>query len=193
MNKAVSILIAGALALGGCQRPVEEYPLAGAQIGGPFVLTGEDGKKVDSRRFDGRYRMIYFGYTFCPDFCPADMGRLMRGYRDFARSDPARGARVVPIFITVDPVRDTPAVLKEWTDSFDPRLIGLTGTPAEASAVEKAYAVIARAGAVGGSGSYLVDHSRFAILFGPRGEPITLLPHDGEATVIAAELDRWVR
>ena len=193
MNKAYPFLIAGLIALAGCDRPVEESPLAGASIGGPFVLTGENGQRVDSRSFDGKYRLIYFGYTFCPDVCPTDIARLMKGYQKFEQDDAARAARVVPIFITVDPQRDTPEVLRQWTDSFDPHLIGLTGSEAEIAAVTKQFAVYSRREAANKDGGYLVDHARMALLMGPKGEPIALIPQDRDPATIAAELDRWVR
>lgn len=193
MNKACVLLISALFVLAGCDRPVEEYPLGGATIGGPFVLTGEDGARVDSRSFDGKYRLIYFGYTYCPDICPTEIARLMKGYQDFAKASPDRAERTRPIFITVDPVRDTPDVLRQWTDAFDPRLIGLTGTVAEIDAVAKQFAVIVKRGAPNKDGAYLVDHARMALLFGPKGEPIALIPQDRDPATIAAELDRWVR
>ena len=193
MNKALFILTAALFALGGCERPVEDYPLAGAAIGGPFVLTGEDGRKVDSRVFDGRYRLIYFGYTFCPDVCPVDVVRLMKGYQQFLDGNPERARKVVPIFITVDPVRDTPEVLRKWTDEFDPRLIGLGGTQSEIDKIAKDFAVFIKRAPPNQDGAYLVDHARLALLMGPKGEPIALIPHDRDPATIAAELDRWVR
>ena len=193
MNKASILLLSALFALAGCDRPVEDYPLAGAAIGGPFVLTGEDGAKGHSRSFDGKYRLIYFGYTFCPDVCPTDIARLMKGYQGFAKASPDRAARTLPIFITLDPARDTPRVLRQWTDSFDPRLIGLTGTVGEIDAVAKKFAVIVKRGAPNKDGAYLVDHARMAVLFGPKGEPIALIPQDRDPATIAAELDRWVR
>src|SRR3546814_8872622 len=90
-----------------------------------------DGRKVSYSDFDGKYRMLYFGYSYCPDVCPLDLQKLMQGYRLFEKQDPARAAKVQPIFITIDPQRDTPQVLKNYVSAFHPKLIGLTGTPDE--------------------------------------------------------------
>ena len=85
-------------------------------LGGPFTLTDQDGRTRTDRDFAGRYRIMYFGYTFCPDVCPTDMQTVGAGLRLFEAKDPVRGAKVVPIFVTVDPKRDTPAVLKAFSD-----------------------------------------------------------------------------
>ena len=112
-------------------------PLAGAAIGGPFALVDQDGKRVTDRDFAGRYRIMYFGYTFCPDVCPVDMQKIGAALKQFETRDPARAARVVPVFVSVDPERDTPAVLADYLSNFDPRIVGLTGSLSE---VQKAAA-----------------------------------------------------
>lgn len=193
MNNSRIAILALFLMLVGCSRPTETPPLEGAKIGGPFTLMGEDGRAVKSSDFDGKYRLIYFGYTFCPDVCPVDVQKLAKGYQLFEKRDAERAARIVPIFITVDPSRDTPDVLKQWTDAFDPHLIGLTGTTAQIDAVAKMFAVYVKREAPNKDGAYLVDHMRMALLMGPKGEPIALIPQDKDAQTIAAELDRWVR
>src|SRR4051812_3830736 len=122
-------LLAVPLALGACGQAVDpaRAPLAGARIGGPFALTDQDGRAVTDRDFAGRYRLMYFGYTYCPDVCPVDLQKLMSGYRKLEGSDPQLAAKVAPIFVSVDPDRDKPAVLKQYVAAFHPRLIGLTG------------------------------------------------------------------
>jgi protein SCO1/2 len=192
MNKAL-LLLAGLLALAGCNRASEAPPLEGAAIGGPFTLVGENSQPVQSSSFDGKYRLIYFGYTFCPDVCPTDVQILMKGYQLFEKQDAKRAAEIVPIFITLDPARDTPDVLKKWTDAFDPHLIGLTGTVPQIDAVAKQFAVYFKREQPNKDGAYLVDHARMALLMGPKGEPIALIPQDKDAQAVAAELDRWVR
>lgn len=193
MNKARLLILLGLAVLAACSRPAEAPPLEGAAIGGPFTLTGESGQPVKSSSFDGKYRLIYFGYTFCPDVCPVDMQTLMKGYKAFEKQDAERAVRIVPLFITLDPARDTPEVLRQWTDAFDSRLIGLTGTPAQIDAVAKRFAVYFKREKPDAEGAYLVDHARMALLMGPKGEPIALIPHDKDAAAVAAELDRWVR
>jgi protein SCO1/2 len=195
MNKAFTVALLMLLgAMTGCSRPVEEPPLAGAQIGGPFTLTDQDGRRRSNTEFDGKYRMIYFGYTFCPDVCPLDMQHLMQGLKLFEKRDSARAALIQPIFISVDPKRDTSPVLKQWVTAFHPRLIGLTGTETEIAAVAKEYAIYYKVNPPAeGSQGYLVDHARQTILFGKDGKPLALISQDLDAEHIASELDRWTR
>ena len=97
----------GGLVLWSVQAPRAPLgPLAGAQIGGPFTLVDQDGRTVTEKDFAGRYRLVYFGYTFCPDVCPLDVQKLATAMRTFEKQDPDRAAKVVPVFITVDPERD---------------------------------------------------------------------------------------
>ena len=179
-------------ALGACRS--EPPPLAGARMGGPFTLTAQDGRRVSSDQFAGKYRIVYFGYTFCPDVCPVDLQLITAALRQFEQRDPGRAERVQPIFITTDPARDTPEVLRAFVSHFHPRLIGLTGTPDEIGRVARAYGVYYSArDPQPGSRDYLVDHNRVAVLYGPEGEPIAILPHDQGPSGVLAELDRWVR
>ncbi|HEV2865122.1 MAG TPA: SCO family protein, partial [Allosphingosinicella sp.] len=113
-------------------------PLEGASLGGHFTLTAQDGRRVSDTDFAGKYRLVYFGFTYCPDVCPTDLQTIGAGLRRFEQSDPARAAKVQPIFITVDPRRDTPPVLARYVAAFHPRLIGLTGSEAEIARVARA-------------------------------------------------------
>jgi len=168
-------------------------PLAGARIGGPWALVDGDGRARTDRDFAGRWRIMYFGYTYCPDICPTDAATIGRGLAKLEASDPALGAKIVPLFVTVDPVRDTPAVVKQFAAGFHPRMVGLTGSAAAVAAVEKAYAVYAKRGATSPGGGYLMDHSRTTYLMAPDGSPVAILPVDRGADAVAAELKRWVR
>ena len=168
-------------------------PLEGASIGGPFTLTGEDGKPVSDTDFAGKYRIMYFGYTFCPDVCPVDMQNLGAAMRLLDEKDPALSAKIQPIFVTVDPARDTPDVLRQFTDAFYPRLIGLTGSADAIAKVAKDYAVYYQAEPPGPGGGYLVDHSRMAYLMSPAGKPLALLPVEGPPQPIVDEIERWAR
>jgi protein SCO1/2 len=195
MNETFKRLVCllAALALAGCSGGSEEPPLKGAAIGGPFTLTDQDGRPATERDFAGRYRIMYFGFTHCPDVCPTDLAVIGQALRRFEKSDPARAARVTPIFVSVDPERDTPAVLKEYVAAFHPRLVGLTGTPQQVAETAKRYGVYYGREEAGAGGGYNVNHSRLAELIGPKGEPIALLPYEKGAEALAAELDRWVR
>ena len=169
-------------------------PLAGATIGGPFELVDSTGKTVRWSDFDGKYRIVYFGYAYCPDVCPYDVQRLMRGFDRFKQEQPELAAQVQPIFITVDPERDTPAVVGEFTSAFSDDLLGLTGSPEKIDEAVKAFAAYYQKGEVQPGGGYMMDHSRATYLMGREGEPLALLPvevaDDGEA--VAAELAKWV-
>ena len=185
----VLALLVGACSPAGGMEP----PLAGARIGGPFTLTDQSGARFSSAKLEGKYRMVYFGYTFCPDVCPVDLQQIGLALKRLEAEDSDRAARVQPLFVTTDPARDTPAVLKEYVAAFHPRLIGLTGSPEEIAAVSKAYGVWSAKQETEGSSDYLVNHSRTAILFGPKGEPIAILPHQEGADAILAELKKWLR
>lgn len=194
MNKRALLTILTSFMIGACQpAPPEAPPLAGTKIGGPFALVSETGAAVTQKDFDGQYRLMYFGYTFCPDVCPVDVQALMQGFSKFEAAHPKAAAKLQPLFISVDPGRDTPAVLTQFTNAFHPRLIGLTGTPAQIAATAKTFAVVYEKGAGTSPTAYLVDHSRTAILYGPKGEPIAIISNDGTPDIIAAELARWVK
>ncbi len=169
-----------------------DAPLAGAAIGGPFELVDQSGETVRWSDFDGKYRIVYFGYAYCPDVCPYDVQRMMQGYAAFKDAAPELAAQVQPIFITIDPERDTPEVVGEFTGAFSDDLMGLTGTPEQIDAAAKGFSVYYAKGADAGNGSYLMDHSRAAYLMGRDGEPIALLPVEASAEQVAAELEKWV-
>lgn len=171
--------------------PKETPALAGSQIGGPFTLVDKNEKEVRWSDFDGKYRIVYFGYTYCPDACPTDVTRLMQGFASFEKQQPRRAAQVQPIFISIDPTRDTPEAVGEFAAAFSPRLIGLTGTPEQVSEAAKAFYVYYAKGPES-PGGYLMDHSRIVYLMGKDGKPITMLPVDKGPQAVAAELAKWV-
>jgi len=200
MNRRSLAILAFGLALAGCQSPAsstpssaEAPPLAGAAIGGPFALTDAKGRIVSDRSFAGQWRIMYFGYSFCPDVCPTDAQAIGAGLRRFAERDPYRAARVVPIFVTVDPARDTPAVLGRFVAAFHPRMVGLTGSADAVARAEKAFAVYAKRGETTAGGGYMMDHSRQAYLMDPDNKPVALIPADEGPTAVADALARWVK
>ena len=199
MNRRSLAILAFGLALAGCQSPAsstsssaEAPPLAGAAIGGPFALTDAKGRIVTDRSFAGQWRIMYFGYSFCPDVCPTDAQAIGAGLRRFAERDPYRAARVVPIFVTVDPARDTPAVLRQFTAAFSPRMVGLTGSPQAVAQAEKAYAVYASKG-LASPGGYLVNHSRQTYLMDPDNRPLALVPQDETPAAVADTIEKWAK
>lgn len=159
----------------------------GVAIGGPFTLTDQDGKTVSDTDYRGRYMLVYFGYTFCPDVCPLGLQTIAQALDALP---PAQAAKVVPLFITVDPARDTPAVLRDYVQSFHPRLVGLTGDEAAIRQVIGEYRVYAqRAADAPADGGYLVDHSTFTYLMGPDGRYVAHFGHDATAQAMAKRLD----
>jgi len=180
------------LALTACEQR-EPPPLAGAAIGGPFTLVDKAGKTVRWADFAGKWRIVYFGYTWCPDACPTDVGVMMRGFDRFAKDHPDLAGEVQPLFITVDPARDTPARVGEFAAAFSPRLLGLTGTPAQVDQEAKAFAAYYARGKDQPGGGYLMDHSRVAYLMDRDGKPVAMLPVDRDDKAVAAELAKWVR
>lgn len=187
-------LIAPALALAGCSAaPSTPPPLQGATMGGAFALTDQNGRRVTDADFAGKYRLVYFGFTSCPDVCPVDMQVIGAGLRQFEAEDAERAAQVQPIFISVDPARDTPQVLRAFVAHFHPRMVGLTGSDAEVADAARRYRIFYERGQPGTGGGYNVDHTRIIVLYGPAGEPIAIIPHDQGPAGVAGELERWVR
>jgi protein SCO1/2 len=156
-----------------------------AGVGGPFSLQNGDGKTMTDRDFRGKYLLVYFGYTFCPDVCPTTLNEVA-GAMDKLGS---KADQVQPVFITVDPRRDTPTVMKQYTASFTPRLIGLTGTPDEIAKVAKEYRVYYAEHRTGqGPDDYTMDHSSVLYLMGPDGKFIAPLRSDEPGEQMAADI-----
>jgi protein SCO1/2 len=144
---------------GGVQLP------QGLVLGGPFSLVDQTGRTVTETDFAGRFMLVYFGFTYCPDVCPTELGTMVAALDELG--DVA--SRVTPIFITVDPERDTPDAMADYVARFDPRLVGLTGTPEQIAAAARAYRVFYSKVQRPEMTEYLVDHSSFIYLVGPDG------------------------
>ncbi|MCH7550831.1 MAG: SCO family protein [Proteobacteria bacterium] len=173
------------------QSPMDKPPAPpAAAIGGPFTLVDHQGRPVTEDYFKGRLMLVYFGYTFCPDVCPTaltDMG-------DALGILGAAADKVTPVFITVDPDRDTPEHMKEYLKFFHPRMIGLTGTPEQTAAALKAYKVFsAKAPVEGGdAGDYLMDHTSIIYLMGPDGAYKTHFSHGAGAEDMAKGIRKFL-
>ncbi|MCP5411838.1 MAG: SCO family protein [Alphaproteobacteria bacterium] len=141
-------------------------------VGGPFQLIDQNGNKVSDADFRGRYMMIYFGYSFCPDVCPTTLA-VMAGALDKLGAD---ASRVVPVFITVDPDRDNPKVLKQYMAAFGPRFVGLTGDHDAIAKAEKEFRVYSKKRPLDPAkpdGNYAMDHSSVIYLIGPDGKMVS--------------------
>jgi len=157
-------------------------------IGGPFKLTDQDGKVITDASFKGKPFLVFFGYTHCPDVCPTtlfDMSEVMRALGPDAN-------RTAGLFISVDPDRDTPAVLKDYLSSFDPHLRGATGNQAELDKVEKEYRVYAKKVPTGKNGDYSMDHSAIVYLMDKSGHFVAPFRLDRKPQQSAAELRKYL-
>lgn len=165
---SISLLLLAAL-VGGyalLSRPTVPGGIGTALIGGPFTLTDQNGRRVTEKDFLGKYMLIFFGYTYCPDVCPTELQVMTAALDEMG----AAAEQIQPIFITVDPQRDTPDIVKSYVENFGPRLVGLTGSADEIAVAAKAYRVyFAKAGKTD-SQDYLMDHSSIIYLMGPDGQ-----------------------
>ena len=155
-------------------------------IGGPFALEQASGKTVTDQSLRGRPFLVYFGYTHCPDTCPTELARISDVLAKMGDEAPPA------LFITVDPERDTPAVMQDYVSSFDPHIVGLSGPPQAIAAVEKEYRVFARKGEVESDGGYSMDHSSVVYLMDKSGGFVEALNLDRPPEETAKELMRYL-
>jgi len=157
---------------------------------GPFELVTHTGKTVTDRDYLGKYMLVYFGYTHCPDVCPIDL-QIVSEAVDLLGKD---GAKVQPLFVTVDPKRDTVNVMAKYVKLFHPRLIGLTGTKAQVASAAKIYRMQSRRSVSQDAepGEYLIDHSAAIVLIGPDGVGLSLFPHGITAKDIVSDIKRYI-
>jgi len=199
LTTTVSFLLAAAIAIGlgiwaGGQwfRPQgggEGGGVGPAAIGGPFRLTDQNGQTRIDADFRGKLMLIYFGYAFCPDACPTALQAMTVALN---RLGPAAD-QVVPIFITVDPERDTPEQLKRYAENFHSRLVALTGTADEVAAAAKAYRVYyAKQKTPDVTGGYLMDHTSIIYLMGRDGRYLSHFTHTSAPDAIAAEIKKYL-
>lgn len=180
---------AGALALAEAWLVVNPHPKVvtsgTAAIGGPFTLLTTDGKTVSDGTYRGKWLLIYFGYTFCPDACPTALTAI-----SVALEKLGPDAKLQPLFVTVDPRRDTPAVMADYLKSFDPRIVGLTGNQEQIDSVLKAYRVYAEAPkSEAGNADYPVSHSAYLYLMDPQGRFGNVI----QASAGGEEIAAWLR
>ncbi len=192
MRREIAALAGGllVLAIAGASSASDHGPAAPCPLalGGPFDLVDHDGRRRTERDFRGRYLLVFFGYASCDGMCPLSLARLADA---MDLLEPA-GARVQPLFVSVDPARDTPARLAAFVAKIHPRLIGLTGTVAETAAMAKAYGVTSRPVARAKDGGAILAHGLFTYLVGPDGRLLTLLPPVMDAETMAATIRRYM-
>ena len=200
MRLKLPVLIAGGLLLGVClglllvPGAIDRLLPRGAvrsigeaSVGGPFTLTDHTGRRVTDQEWRGRYMLVFFGFTFCPDVCPTALQVTASALDKLG----AKAERVTPLFISVDWERDTPDMLARYVSSFHPRLVGLTGSADEIAAVARAYRVYYRkAKDEKSAAGYTIDHSSIVYLMGPDGRFVTHFTHTTSPDAMAAALER---
>ena len=153
-------------------------------IGGPFKLTSDDGKQLTEAAFAGKHALVYFGYSFCPDVCPTGLQTIAAGIDKLGED----AKKVVPVFISVDPDRDTPDQLAQYVDLFHPNMVGLTGSAEEIKQVAKKFRVYYALHKDKDPDNYPVDHSSFTYLMGPDWKIVAVFRHDATPDNIANAL-----
>jgi protein SCO1 len=179
---AAVLVIAGTavtLAMNHAAQPSAAVP----QIGGHFALSAPDGRRVSDASFRGKWLMIYFGYTSCPDVCPTTLSAMAQALDQLG----PLADKVQPVFITVDPARDTAQLVGDYAKDFDPRFVGLTGSAQEVGAAAQEFHVYYRVRQLGNN-EYVVDHSSFIYLIDPNGAFVRLLTGDLPGHQLADEL-----
>ena len=187
-----TLALLGALLIAGkayyVARPTGQATSTGtALVGGPFSLTDQTGRKVTDKDFLGKYMLVFFGYTYCPDLCPTELQVMSAALDNLG----AKADDIQPIFISFDPQRDTPEVLKQYVSNFHPRLVGLTGTPEEIAAAAKAYRVFySKLENRSGPDTYLMDHSTITYLMDKQGKFLKHFSYSTDAAALSQALEK---
>lgn len=179
----LSLLLGSALVIG----ESSAHAASAVTIGGPFTLSTPDGTTVTDRTYRGKWLLVYFGYTFCPNSCPTMLLDIAAALSELGPD----AAKVQPLFITIDPQRDTPQVMQQYTQSFDQRILGLTGTSEQIAAAAQAYgAYYVRYNTGPGVNDYVMDHSTYLYIMDPEGKFVRAFHDDTSSQSIANVLRR---
>lgn len=191
MGLRAGLIVALGLAIGGIaswilisQAPPGTTSTGKALVGGPFSLTDASGKRVTDKDFAGRPMLVFFGFTSCPDVCPGGL-QVIAGALDKLGS---KADKLVPLFITLDAERDTPAKTGAYAQSFSPKLIGLSGTPEEVTAAAKAYRVYFKKAPGGDAANYNIDHTSIMYLMDEQGQYVAHYPYPITVDELAEKL-----
>lgn len=193
-------LVAGGLGLWLALQPDKPTQIVSGQasssgtalIGGPFTLTDHRGTIRSEADFHGRYMLIFFGFTYCPDICPTTLSTVTQGLDILAESEAAKAAAVTPVFVSVDPERDTIEALADYVSHFHPSMVAMTGSDEQVAQVAKAYRAFYRKVFTEDAEDYLIDHSAIIYLMGPDGSYLSHFTHVTTAEEMAEGLAKLV-
>lgn len=166
--------------------PAAGTSLIGAEIGGAFSLVDHNGRSVTEKNYADAYKLVFFGFTYCPEICPTELKKMAVTLHQIGDL----GDAIQPIFITIDPERDTPEVLSEYVEMFHPRLIGLTGTAENIKNVQDSYKVYASKVNDPSLSDYTMEHSSYMFLMGPGDEPLALFTTEDTPAQIAKDIKK---
>ena len=193
------VFIAAGLTLAACSADPsaqsgypDQPPLAGADIGGPLALQTAGGADYGEAQLAGKWRLVYFGFTFCPDVCPVDMQRMGQVYKRLQAEAPDVAARLQPIFVSVDPARDTPDVAQQFAAGFDPDFVGLSGSEAQVQAAVDEYRVYRAVQPPRDDGYYTVDHSAYVYLVDDKGQAVNFYERADRVDKVVADIRHWM-
>jgi cytochrome oxidase Cu insertion factor (SCO1/SenC/PrrC family) len=186
---AAAVMIIAAFAIAAVA--LTQWPTKGpmgsgtALIGGPFIMVNQKGETVTEKNFEGRYTIYFFGFTFCPDVCPTELQVLTAALKELGPD----AAKITPVFVSVDPERDTPKIIGEYVANFDPRFVGLTGTPEQLATMARAFHVYYKKVADEKNAlNYGMDHPSILYLMGPDGKFAKHFPYTTDAKKLALDL-----
>ena len=162
----------------------QQSTVPGSNVGGPFTLTDHTGKTVTQADFTAPYKLIYFGFTYCPAICPTELQKITQALKALG----PEAENVQPLFITIDPERDTVAVMKDYMTLFDKRFVGLTGSRQEVDTVLKDYRIYAKKVQDEHTNDYTMDHSSFIYLMNANDELIAIYRTEDTAVFIAQDI-----
>ncbi len=159
-----------------------------SQVGGSFELVDHHGDMVTEKEYDGYYKLIFFGFTHCPGICPGELNKMDAILQDLG----SEGEKIQPLLISIDPERDTPKAMREYVELFNPRIIGLTGSPEQIEAMKESYKIYATkremSGAMSENGEYMMDHSTYTYLMSPENELLEVFSIQETPDTISVEI-----
>ena len=186
---AAAVMIIAALAIAALA--LTQWPTKGpvgsgtALIGGPFTMVNQKNETVTEKDFRGHYTIYFFGYTFCPDVCPTELQVLTAALKELGPD----AAKIIPVFVSIDPERDSPKIIGEYVANFDPRFVGLTGTPEQLAIIAKAFHVYYKKEAdPKDAQNYGMDHPSILFLMGQDGKFAKHFPYSTDAKKLASDL-----